>query len=491
MAVKRWILGGVVAAVLAGTSCQAPVQVERADEVVEVPASWGEEGVEGLSSDQWCSDFGEESLDRLVGRTWRDNLDLKAAWARLEQADAVASEASAPLWPQASVTGGWTRSKQSLGAVEGPAGVPSVSSEARNRFTLGASASYEFDLWGKYRERAAAAELDREATRAAAEALAITLTAQVGEAWFDVVAQRERLALLDEQVAISQEYLELTRLRFARGLATGLDLTQQAQNLESLRGQRAGARSGLELAEHRLAVLTGRSPGVELEVGAVELPDLPSLPELGVPADLLEQRPDVRAAKLRLEAADARTAAEVADLLPTLRLSVNLSYQAEELGKLFDSLFYSLGAEVAQSIFQGNRRRAQVDRAESAAEEQLYNYGSTLLGAMREVRDALVLEARQAEFVESLREQVEVAESSLEVARSRYRQGGLGYLRVLTSLQSLQAVERALLDARRQQFSHRISLCRSLGGTWVRELDSSIEEASEPDNADARGAEDE
>jgi outer membrane protein TolC len=209
------------------------------------------------------------------------------------------------------------------------------------------------------------------------------------------------------------------------------------------------------------------------------MPELPEIPDPGVPADLIERRPDVRSAMLRLQAADERTAAEVADMLPTLRLSANLSYQAQELADLFDTLFYNLSAEAAQSLFEGGRRLAQVDRAEAAAAEQLYNYGQTLLTAMREVSDALVLEKRQGEFIESLEKQAASAEKALQVARDRYRRGAVEYLRVLTALQSLQQAEQTLLDARRQQFSNRITLCRALGGTWTRELESSIAEDEE------------
>ncbi|MGM0556621.1 MAG: efflux transporter outer membrane subunit [Myxococcota bacterium] len=476
---SRHILIAAVAGVaLATASCHAEKKADEAEEIVEVPDSYGDVAVDGVATDQWCSDFGATSLDRLVEQTWQQNLDLKAAWARLEQSEAVVRESRAPLWPQMSVSASFNNSKQFIGNIDTPPGVD-LSSDATSTFSVGAAASYEIDIWGKYRKRARAAALDRDAARAAAESLAITLTSQVAEAWFDVVAQRERIALLEAQIEVSEDYLGLTKMRFERGLATGLDLTQQQQNLESLRGQLATAQSRLQTSEHRLAVLTGRPPGTDIDIALREMPEMPALPDPGVPADLVEQRPDVRAALLRLKAADQRTAAEVADLLPTLRLSANVQYQAEEIANLFDSLFYNLAAEASQSVFEGGRRRAQVDRSEAVAEEQLYNYGQTLLGAMREVRDALVLEQQQTTFIESLEKQVESAQAALGVSRDRYRRGALSYLRVLTALQSLQQAERTLLDARRQQFSHRISLCRALGGTWTRDLESSIRDSDE------------
>lgn len=479
--IRHILIAAVAGLALATASCHAEKKADEADEIVEVPDTYGDVAVDGVATEQWCSDFGESSLDRLVEQTWQQNLDLKAAWARLEQSEAVVRESQAPLWPQMSVSASVNRSKQFIGNIDTPPGVD-LSSDATNTFSVGAAASYEIDIWGKYRKRARAAALDRDAARAAAESLAVTLTSQVAEAWFDVVAQRERIELLEGQIEISEDYLDLTEMRFERGFATGLDLTQQQQNLESLRGQLATAQSVLQTAEHRVAVLTGRPPGTDIDIGARQMPEMPALPAPGVPADLIEQRPDVRAAMLRLKAADQRTAAEVADLLPTLRLSANVQYQAEEIANLFESLFYSLGAEAAQSVFEGGRRRAQVDRSEAVAKELLYTYGQTLLGAMREVRDALVLEQQQTTFIESLEKQVDSADSALEVARERYRRGALSYLRVLNALQSLQQVERTLLDARRQQFSHRISLCRALGGSWTRDLESSIDDSADESN---------
>jgi outer membrane protein TolC len=191
---------------------------------------------------------------------------------------------------------------------------------------------------------------------------------------------------------------------------------------------------------------------------------VPPLPYPGVPAELVARRPDIQAAFLRLRADDKRTAAAVADLFPKIRLSASMFFQERELANLFDKLLWSLAGLVSQPLFDGGRRFAEIDRAEAAAQEQLVVYGQTVLLALREVQDALVSEARQAEFVRSLEAQLESARQALELSRDRYRQGAVDFLRVLTALQTMQQIEQNLVEARRKQFSNRIQLCRALGG---------------------------
>ncbi|MFW6057726.1 MAG: efflux transporter outer membrane subunit [Persicimonas sp.] len=461
------------------TSCSTQREAERADEVVDVPEDYGDAQIEGIATEAWCSDFGQPGLDRLVERAWEGNLELKAAWARLDQAEAAADIAGASLWPTLNGNAGVSHSKQYLGDISNAAGGFVPDSQTQTSWKLSAAAAYEVDVWGKNRGRARAAELDARSVEASARSLAMTLTSQVAEAWFDVIAQRERLVLLEEQLELSEDFLELTQRRFDRGLVTALDITQQQQNLESLRAQISSARSQLQTSFHRLAVLIGEPPSGEVAVDAEDLPEMPAIPDPGVPADLIERRPDVRAAYLQLLAADERTAVAVADRLPSLQLSANLGLQAQELSNLLEQLFWSVSAGIAQPIFEGGRLRAEVRRSEAVAEEQLYNYAQTLLTGLREVRDALVLEDDQSERIESLERELDSARSSLEIAERRYRSGQLDYLRVLTALQSLQQVERTLLEARRQHLSYRISLCRALGGGWVDDVESSIEQESE------------
>ena len=460
-------LAGLLFLLVVAAGCSSKKYAEKTDEVVQPPEDEGVD-LEGLGTESWCSDFGQSGLDRMVQRTWSKNMRLKAAWARLRQAEAVADIAGSELFPSVEASAGGNYSSRQF---EGSSGAGRA---GESFWDLSAAASYEIDVWGRHRNRKKAADIEAEAVESDARALAITLTSQVAEAWFDVVAQRERVALLEEQLDISRDLLEITRQRLRRGLVGPLDVAQQERNVESIRGDVSTARGLLATAQNRLAVLVGQPPAAQDFVGAETLPDVEPIAGAGVPANLLERRPDVLGAYLNLQAADKRTAAAVADRLPRLEVSASIGFQATQLANLFKQLFLSVGAGITQTLFEGGRLNAEIERNEAVAQEHLYQYAQTLLVAIREVQDALALERNQQDRIESLRRERGKAQQVVDIARKRYQTGAVDYLRVLTGLQELQQVERNLLEARRQQISHRIALCRALGGSWVDSVEPSI-----------------
>jgi NodT family efflux transporter outer membrane factor (OMF) lipoprotein len=444
-------------------ACGGTKYAEKSDQVVEVPDAYKEGGVDGEPLNRWCSDFQAPQLEGLVDRAFQENLDLKASWARLKQADAAARQAGSARWPMVNAEASFNRTEQ-------PSLPPTVEID-KNQLKASVGVNYEVDLWGKMANRHRAAKLDRQAARADVEAMAISLTTQIAENWFNLVHQRAKAELLRRQIDLRERFMEITLMRLSRGRATALDVNQQRQQVQALEGQLETIKGRQETAKHQLAILVGQPPQKEVAGGRAALPDMPPLPDTGVPSDLLQRRPDIRSALLRLKAADQRTAAAVKEQFPSISLSTSLFYQAPNLDELFEDIFWQAFASASQALFDGGRRFSEIDRAEATAEAQLYSYGKTVLTALKEVEDALVLEEQQTKFIASLRQQQDSAEQALDLARERYRRGALDYLRVLDTLQSLQSVEQTLLDARRQRFSHRLQLCRALGGSWTEDLE--------------------
>jgi NodT family efflux transporter outer membrane factor (OMF) lipoprotein len=495
----------VVIAIALPLGCTGKQYSDDLDQVVTVPETHGARTaptVEMSRDDNWCGDLGDPTVDELVARALEGNLDMRSAWARMRQAEATAAQAAAGLWPSLTGELSYSRRRQQLflpGNLAGPPGAgggggsegeTQAFTQQIENYEASVGASYEVDVWGRVAAQRRAAVLDVAATRADAEALAITLSAQISERWFDYLYQKQRVALIEDQIEVSSKFYELTVLQLGQGVASALDVEQQKQQLESLQGQLTQARAAVEVASQQLAVLVGETPQEFTAPGGdAALPDLEALPEPGVPADLLEQRPDLRAASLRLAAADERTLAAVRDRLPKLQLSANIFLQAQTLANLFDQLLWSIAASLSQPLFQGGRLNAAVARSEASAEAQLYSYAQTLLQALRDVRVAMLQEEAQRRFLDSLGRQREAARRVLSLARGRYRRGAATYFRVLTAIQSLQQLEQSILDARRQHISRRIQLCRALGGGWTRDIEP-LEQLPDPDRSEDGASED-
>ncbi len=475
---------GLVLVGLAVAAGCTPHQVTR-DPLppVAVPAAFSAAAPSGAQAvpEKWWLEFGDPDLTRLVAAGLSDNLQLHAAWARLRQASAGVDQATSAKWPQLNLDASAARQKSRFNLAE-PIGQVTTKT---NQFSVSVGAAYEVDLWRRIGSQASAAALDAIALRDDAEAMAITISAEITEAWFDILFQRAQRQLLVAQAETNRIYLELVQLRFDQGLASALDVYQQRQQVVATRAQLGLTDAAIEALGFKLAVLVGQPPGQVASGERADLPALPPLPETGVPADLLERRPDVRAARRRVEAADYRVAVAVADRLPGLRLSGSTSLQDTEIASLIATPLWAILAAVTEPLFDGGRRKAEVVRTRAVVEERLMQYGQTLLTAMTEVESALVQERQQTKYIADLEQQVELGEAALREARARYSQGLIDYLPVLTALQALQRSQLAVLQARRQLLSYRVQLCRALGGSWTREL-----EPSSPSRLRAAGAND-
>jgi multidrug efflux system outer membrane protein len=210
-----------------------------------------------------------------------------------------------------------------------------------------------------------------------------------------------------------------------------------------------------------------------------QLPEMPAMPDAGLPIDLLRRRPDVRAARMRLDSSEWSVNAAQADRLPSLRLSGSYGYSSSDVGELFDNWIAQLAGSLVGPIVDGGRRRAEVRRTEAVADERLAAYKEVILGSIQEVEDALVLEAKQSKHVAALSRQYRAAIMTREEATLRYRKGSESYLSVLASLSSGQRLERQLVDASLARLNYRVKLCRALAGGWDN-LDEKKERAENP-----------
>lgn len=466
---------------------------ERAHQPLDLPAAYVDVPLAAAGGGALAQQLHAPELSVLLARAFAANPTLRQAWSRVERAEAVQRQARAARLPQLELSGEARRSRAPLflpGQVGSPGGGGTAGAMAtapggsaagavdadelarsaflRNQFELGLGAGFEVDLWGRLRHSERAAALDAIAMRRDAESMAVTLAAEVALAWVDLAANRERGELLAARRTTTRQMLELTRMRFEQGQLPATEVHRQQQQLDALRAARTRNDAQRVQVANRLALLLGQPPRSAMQIVQQAVPELPAV-EPGAPADLLARRPDLRAASLRLQAADLRVAASLAERLPALRLNASVFDLAQQLGELFGELFWSVGATADISVFDGGRRRARHSQAEATATELLHEYAELLLQALREVQDALSLGRQQQAFLEHTAAQLQGAERMAELARRRFTAGSGDYLDVLGQRQRIHELGLELVDARRELFALRLQLWRALGGGWAQQ----------------------
>jgi NodT family efflux transporter outer membrane factor (OMF) lipoprotein len=448
--------------------CAVADSERGADETLtaEVPEAFSAAGDAALA-ERWWAAFEDPVLDALVGQALEANFDLAVAWQRLAQARAVVDREAAALQPELDATA--------------EAGLRRPGTPDTESVTLGLRAAYEVDLWGGIDAAVDAERLRAEATRADYRTAALSLSAEVTLTWYQLREARAQVELLTAQERTNAQVLELIRARVGTGQVRGVDILRQRQLIESTRARRIVAETRVAVLEHLLAVLLGRAPqqGIGVaDAGASgesadpdadpmqvkALPDLPPLPAAGVPADLLQRRPDLQRALLLVRAADEDVAVAVTARYPRLSLSASLTTSSDGADTLFEDWARSLAANLVAPLLDGGRRGAEVDRARALAEQRVAEYGQAALTAFREVEDALVQESKQVERIASLERQVELGERTYEQLRSEYFNGLADYIDVLATLTNLQENRRDLLSARLTLMEARIALYRALAG---------------------------
>jgi len=432
-------------ALLAGCA-SAPASYEVP---VPVPAEFTGTGQAALP-DLWWTAFGDARLDSLQAMALRENLELQTAWERLLEARATARIAGAPRYP-------------SLDAfADGELSRPSANEDGT--LDLGLAASFEVDLWGRIGARASAEQLRAQAGEAEYRATAITLSAEVAVTWYRLLEAQSAHDLLSRQEKTNSQALDLLSARFGNGLVSRPDILRQKQLVETTREQALAVEAEAGLLRHRLEILLGKAPGSTPDIRTGVMPQLPPVPRTGLPAELVQRRPDVLAAYLRLQAADRDLAAAVSDRYPRLTLSASVSTRADGSTALFDDWLRNLAGGLLAPVLRGGELAAEVDRAEARRRQRLLEYGRTVLAAFGEVEDALLREGLRLRRIASLELQVRYATEAADRLRLEYLNGAADFLDVLTARVDQQRLERDLLAVRLARVEDRIALYRALAG---------------------------
>jgi len=451
----------LVACLTTTIGCSPFKPASRAPAGKDLPEKFSLYTGESKADTRWWQSFGSVELNHLIATGLTDNLSLQESWARLNQSRALAAQAGADRFPDLTGTAGAGTSRIKSG---------SGSSVGFSTYSLGLISSYELDLWGRLSANRQTAALNVSATREDLNTATISIAAEITVRWLGIISSRMQKELLEKQLRTNETILELVQLRFHNAMVSALDVYQQKQLVENVKAEMPLVEEKEKLLLHDLAVLLGKPPGANLNITAARFPELLPLPSLGLPADLLSARPDIRAAGKRLEAADWQITSARANRLPSISLSAQAGYGQSELDLLFDNWLLNLSASLTAPLLDGGFRKAEVDRTRAVADEKLAVYRDAVLEAIKEVEDALVSEEKKREHIEGLRQVIDTAEVALEEAGARYRNGVSDYLPVLTQLLSVQTLEKNLILRQENRLATRVSLHRAMGGSWPTEL---------------------
>jgi NodT family efflux transporter outer membrane factor (OMF) lipoprotein len=409
---------------------------------------------------RWWESFADTGLNRLMEQLFSANLDLVQGHARLRQAEMLARQSGASSYPSLFLDGQAAHSSQ-----PGPRG------DSRGESAqLSLTAGYELDLFGKLDARSRGALLNYQASREDLHSLYMSLSAQLAELYFQALEQRAQLALADATIVTYTDSLNRVEDRYRQGLVPSLDLYQARQNLAAAQAVRQNYVQGISAAENALSVLIGDYPGQLSFPPQTPMPAAPPALPVGLPAGLLQNRPDLRAAFMRIEAADAQVAAAIADRFPSFNLSAGYGVSRSDLtGTLIRGDFWNLLIRLSQPLFDAGRRKNEVARNQAVFAEKVAEYQQKVLRAFQEVADALAANQSLEQKIERLVEQERASAAASRLSLQRYLGGLSDYQPVLSSQIFHFNVRSQQLLARRQLLSQRISLARALGGQWMAE----------------------
>jgi NodT family efflux transporter outer membrane factor (OMF) lipoprotein len=434
-----------------------------------------------LPRDSWWALYGSAELDELQKSLITGNPTLAASLANYAQARALSDQARAGLFPTLGLNAGVQRARESVNA-------PLISPTTARYYddnTLGGSVSYELDLWGQIHNEVAAGEANAAAAAADLENARLSLIAQLVDDYIQLRSLDRDSEILDETVTAYTRALQLTEQRHDAGIAPGLDVSQAQTQLNTARSAVAQTLAQRALMEHAIAALLGVSAStfsIQPQIVAIKLPQIPS----GVPATLLERRPDIAGAQRRMIAANANIGVARAAYFPTLTLGAQGGFQSTAYSNWLSapSTFWALGPNALLSVFDGGLRRAQVAQARAAFDASAANYRSIVVGAFQQVEDSLATLNHYHDAAVEENAAVDAAQHTLNLALALYQQGATDYLTVVTSQTALLQTQLEALNLDTLQLRSSVDLIRALGGGWE---DSARAQNGKPTDTKQRG----
>ena len=475
---KRAAISAALASLAFAAGCSVGPRYSRPAAPVPAPDAWKTQPPweqaapkDAIPKGAWWQVFHDPALDAYEQQLLQANQSLVAARDRLDQARSLARVATADMFPQLSADPGAVRER---GSGNRPLNgeVPTVanggfSPYTQSVYTIPFSLSYEVDLFGRVRNNVAAANASLQSTAADLQNVQLVLTAELAADYFTLRELDAEWQVVQESVGYQRKGLDLVNNRHEGGISSGLEVAQQAALLDSTLSQLALVQQSRAQYEHAIAVLVGQAAS-SLNVPIAPLRATPPPVPLGVPSDVLERRPDISTAERLMAYQNAQVGIAHSAFYPHITLSGSGGWQSRDLAALLNapSLFWSLGADALQPIFEGGRNRANLAAARSGYDQSVANYRQAVLTAFQQVEDGISNLSTLSQALATQGSAVEDARRALAIANNRYIGGVTSYLDVITAQTTLLTSERLETQLLGQQMVSSVYLVKALGGGW-------------------------
>ncbi len=423
-----------------------------------IPENFSIDTVSNENEKEWQLAFDNDELNILITNALDNNFNIKVLKAKIDQVKAKVEKEKASFWPDLGFSFGGQKKRTQV-KTENSDTVHDYS----HSWDGSLSGSYVADIWGEAKASKQTQVSDLQAAEQELKETVLDLTADIAETWINIIATRQKRSILNNQIKINKSLLELQKLRYINGKANALDVSQQQEALAEANSQIPSLEKQEQILLNNLAFLSGKTTVNTIKMNTVILPELISFPDIGIPSDLLNNRPDIQAARMRLFSSQWRITAAKADLLPSFKLSAQALFSSGELNLLFQNWVGTLAASLAGPIFDGGLRRAEVKRAKAAAKEQLNLYAMTIAKAIFEVEDSIVSIQKQKDYIKLLLEELRLTRFTLKDAMIQYQNGKSSYLAYLTAWTNVERLERQLIGEKAEVIKEHIKLYNALG----------------------------
>ncbi|MHC4187856.1 MAG: efflux transporter outer membrane subunit [Planctomycetota bacterium] len=455
------------------SGCMVGPKYKRPETAAQTPSGYyqADQNIQDVNmltaTDTWWLRFGDETTSELVKNALENNYDLKAATARVFQAQAVLVQSKGAQLPQLSASFDRTMTRSDTSDFVPGSGVTKDRTYA-TQFNI----SYVLDLFGKLKHSERAAWQDLLATQASKQTVVHSLVAAVINTRITIATLQNELDIAKANTSSRQKTLEIVERRYRKGLANPVEVRLARENLAASKSTEPALELSVIQAQYALDVLMGQRPGStqQLQRTLPDLPDLEPVP-VGIPAALLDRRPDLRAAEHALKAANERIGVSIAQLYPDLNFIAGVGWRSGTSDSMFpDSAYvYSTVFSAVQPIFTGGQLQAQVDATEAIFQELAAGYAGAVLVAMKEVEDALVAEQKLQQQLKEVQFRFEEAKAAEDLSRDRYQQGVSTLLLVLESERRRRIAETEMALLKGRLWANRVGLFLALGGDWQSE----------------------